>query len=109
MHLLGPIVKTVHNHLPNGAVRAVKGVSRSRVIRVGMIWVLRSHVVRAVVNAFETIRRAEFVSFTRVVVYDIQKYLDICLVQGFDHFAELAPLFALATPFSIPVVRREEI
>jgi CheY-like chemotaxis protein len=65
-------------------------------VRIRMIWILGSHVIRTVVDSLKAVQRPKLVAFTCVVVHDIKNYLDIGLVRRDESAGRCGPRQELA-------------
>ena len=57
MHLPSPITEAINDKLPDGTVGAMERIPCSGVVGIGMSRVIGGHVIRAVIDAFESIDR----------------------------------------------------
>src|SRR6266581_3399475 len=71
VHLAGPVLQAIEHQLPHRAIRAVQCISGPGEVRVRVLWIVRSHVIRAVIDAFETVNWPELIALSRVVVHDV--------------------------------------
>src|ERR1700677_4625165 len=86
----------------------VEAVTAAGVVQVTPGFPVIEAVVRRVVDAAETERRAHVVALGRVVVDHVEDDLDAGLVQLLHHRLELADLLTALAGAGIAVVRREE-
>src|SRR5664279_6285306 len=89
-------------------IACVEAVARARVVHVLAQVVFRQAVVRSVVETTKRQGRAKVVSFSRVVVDDVEDYLNARLVQGAHERLELLNLLAQITCRGVAVVRSKE-
>src|SRR5271169_908861 len=89
-----PVAEAVDDQLLGHRMVAVEGVSAPGKIHVVLQLPRHQQVVRAVVDAFETINRSLMVAFIRVVEDHVENDFNASLVQRFDQVAELAQVAA---------------
>ncbi len=90
VHLRDPVAQAVHDHLQHARMQHVQRVAAAGVVHVVARIVVHQAVVRSVVDAAETQRRAEVTAFGGVVVDDVEDHLDAGRVQRLDHRLEFA-------------------
>ena len=79
---LDPVPQRVHHHLQHARMRQVQRVAAAGEVVVVARRVRLEPIVRRVVDAAETERRAEMVAFGGVVVDDVEDDLDAGVVQA---------------------------
>ncbi len=104
--LLYPIAQAVRDHLQHARMTEIDGVARSSIVDVVAFLVRQQTIIISVINSFEAQRRALFVAFSRVVVDDIQNYLQAGIVEASHHLFKLAQ--AVLAAGSVTWIRREK-
>ena len=94
MHVVHPIAQTVHHELERARMKQIEGVPGAGEIHVMPGILRRQPVVGRIIDAAETERRPEMISFRGVIVNDVENHLDAGRVQIAHHAFELGDLFA---------------
>src|SRR6185437_3951987 len=85
VHVRHPVAQTVCHHAHGSGMEDVQGVARPREVLVVARVLCREAVVDRIVDASEREGWSKVVSFGRVVVDDVEDYLDARTMQGAHH------------------------
>jgi hypothetical protein len=107
VHLGDPVAQRIHDHLQYVRMTRIEAIPACAEVHVVPRVVLAQPVVRGVVDSAIAERRAEMVSFGRVVVHHVDEDLDTGRVQRFHHRFEFVYLPILFSSGGIAVVRSE--
>ena len=108
VHFEDPIAQAVHHQLQRARMQQVKRVARAGEIQIETRIVRLQPVVSEIVDPAKAKRRAEMISFRRMIVNHIENHFDTRRVEIAHHRFELEDLFAQLSAAGVLRVRREK-